>query len=101
MESVMRLSVCLYVCLVCSVVARPRRRLLEENQFDERGIRCDAMRCDAMQCSTTATATKCEKERENERASSERGESQRLDSGLNVVSAIRLGGNPKMPFCAS
>ncbi len=43
-----------------------------------------------------------ERERENERASSERrGESQRLDSGLNVVSAIRLGGNPKMPFRAS
>jgi hypothetical protein len=59
-----------------------------------------------MRCSTTATGTaaKCEKEREreNERASSERrGESQRLDSGLNVVSAIRLGGNPKMPFRAS
>ncbi len=70
MESVMRLSVCLSVCLVCSVVARPRRRLLEENQFDERGIRCDAMRCDAM------------KERENERASSERASRERE----NVVS---------------
>jgi len=39
-----------------------------------------------------------ERERERER---ERGESQRLDSGLNVLPAIRLAGNPKMPVCAS
>jgi hypothetical protein len=64
------------------------------------------MRCDAQQQQQeqqqNARERERERERENERASSERrGESQRLDSGLNVDSAIRLGGNPKMPFRAS
>jgi len=71
MESVMRLSVCLSVCLVCSVVARPRRRLLEENQFGERGIRCDAIRCDAML--------------NNERASSERREKENVVSPNGLI----------------
>jgi hypothetical protein len=64
------------------------------------------MRCDARQQQQQQSKMR---EREKERASvererereRERGQSQRLDSGLNVVSAIRLAGNPKMPFCAS
>ncbi len=72
MESVMRLSVCLSVCLVCSVVARPRRRLLEENQFGERGIRCDAIRCDAQQQQQEQQQNARKRERERERASVER-----------------------------
>jgi hypothetical protein len=54
-------------------------------------MRCDPMRCDAQQRASVERASR----------EGERGESQRLDSGLNVDSAIRLGGNPKMPFRAS
>jgi hypothetical protein len=103
MESVMRLSVRLSVCLVDSAVARPRRRLLAENLFGEER---NAMRCDAMQFNAQQQQQNGRKRKPNERASREERErererSQRLDSGLNVVSVIRLAGNPKLPFCGS
>ncbi len=64
----------------------------------------DAMQCNAMLSNSSKMGERererasVERERERER---ERGESQRLDSGLNVLPAIRLAGNPKMPVCAS
>ncbi len=98
MESVMRLSVCLSVCLVCSVVLE--KTVSRKSNWRER----NAMRCDAIVNNSNSSKMgergkeRASVERERER---EREQSQRLDSGLNVVSAIRLAGNPKMPICAS
>ncbi len=99
----------LFVCLSYLFCSSKTKEKTVGRKSIWRREECDAMRCDAMQFNAQQQKQNRRKRRsKHERASREererereRGQSQRLDSGLNVVSAIRLAGNPKMPFCAS
>ncbi len=85
MESVMRLSVRLSVCLVDSAVARPRRRLLAENLFGEErnAMRCDAMRCNSMLNNSSKMGER--ESRTSERREKNENENENDPNGLILV----------------
>ncbi len=96
MEFVMRLSVCPSLLSVLQQQDQGEDRwqkiYLEREVYDAM-LNNSNSKMGEREKARASVERESERERERER---ERGQSQRLDSGLNVVSAIRLAGNPKM-----